>query len=225
MAFWNRKAAYDRTKVLEAAEKARGRKRTGKAISEYKKILAVDPDDAHVNARIAPLLFKKGKTDEAARAFARAARVLEEKGFADKALAVYVQAATHFPMDEKLWSQAASISIERGRRGDAVKYLVQGANHLDRSRGYRQKAVVLLERALELEPYHLSATISLARVLGRTGRKKDGLARLENLVSHIGGAGLKQVRAAQFRLSPTPASLWRWLTAGRAKSRPAPRSK
>lgn len=225
MAFWNRKAVYDRTRVLEAAEKARSRKRTGKAISEYKKILAVDPDDAHVNGRVAPLLFKQGKKDEAAQAFARAARVLDEKGFADKALAVYVQAASHFPLDEKLWSQAASMSVERGRRGDAVKYLVQGAGHLDRSRDHRQQAVVLLERALALDPYHLSATLALARVLGRTGRKKDALARLENLVSQAGGAGLKQVRAAQFRLSPTPASLWRWLTAGRVKRLPAPRSK
>ncbi|MCE9667051.1 tetratricopeptide repeat protein [Myxococcus stipitatus] len=225
MAFWNRQAVYDRTQVLEAAEKARGRRRIGKAISEYKKILAVDPDDAHVNSRVAPLLFKKGLKDEAARAFSRAARVFSEKGFADKALAMYVQAATHFPLDDKLWSQAAGISSERGRRGDAVKYLMQGASHLARPKGYRQQAVVLLERALELDPHHLGATLALARVLGRMGRKKDGLARLENLASQLGGPALKQVRAAQFRLSPTPASLWRWLTAGRRKQLPASREK
>ncbi|MCP3102441.1 hypothetical protein LZ198_26565 [Myxococcus sp. K15C18031901] len=224
MAFWNRKAVYDRTQVLEAAEKARGRRRIGKAIAEYKKILAVDPDDAHVNSRVAPLFFKKGLEDEAAQAFARAARVFAEKGFADKALAMYVQAASHFPLDTKLWSQAASLSVERGRRGDGVKYLMQGASHLAREKGYRQQAVVLLERALELDPHLLSATIALARVFGQMGRKKEGLARLEGLADQLDGAALKQLRAAQFRLAPSPARFWRWLTAGRGKRLPRPRS-
>ena len=60
--FW-RKKAYDRSAVLDAADKARGRGRVRKAIAGYSQILAQDPNDHQVHARIAPLLASEERRD------------------------------------------------------------------------------------------------------------------------------------------------------------------
>ncbi len=224
MAFWNRKQPYDRTRILEAAEKARSRGRSRKAISEYRKILAVDPADAQVNARLALLLAKVGQLEAAAKAFETGAESFIAKGFVEKALAVYVQAAEVFPTDERLWTRIAELTSERGRRADAVNALLKGAAHLGRKKPHRPRALGLLEHALELEPMHLQATLQLAQVLAREGRKQDGLDRLEALARSMTGPSLKQLRRAQFWLAPGPGSLWRWFRAGRGQPSQKPSS-
>lgn len=215
VAFWSRKKPrYDRAAILEVAEQARRRGRHSRAISEYRKVLAVDPNDAYVNTRIAPLLIRARRPEEAARAYETAAKSFLDQGFTDKAIAAYVAAASSYPLEVRLWTRIAELTADRGRQADTLKVLLQGAEHLSRSKTHRAAAVGLLEKVLELEPRHLGATIMLGRLLAQQGNKAEGLARLEALAKFSAGPALKRIRAAQLRLSPTPAALWRWFRAG-----------
>ncbi len=218
MAFWNREKPYDRTRILDAAEKARSRGRNRKAISEYRKVLAVDPADPHVNARIAPLLAKEDEHEAALKAFETGAESFMTKGFRDKGVAVYLQAAAVLPYEERLWTRIAELNSERGRKADAVNALVRGADHMKRNKSHRLKAISLLERALHMEPFHLHASLNVAQLLAKEGRKQDALVRLEALAQNHGGAALKKIRGAQFRIAPGPITLWRWFKAGRERS-------
>lgn len=220
MAFWNRKKPYDRTRILEAAEKARSRGRARKAIAEYRKILAVDPSDAQVNARIAPLLAREGEPEAAARAFEAGAQSFLMKGFVDKAIAVYAQAAAVFPWDERLWTRIAELNFDRGRKADAANALLKGAQYMARHTKHRPRAVALLQRALRVDPTHLQATLLMADVLAKDGRKQQALKGLEALAAKSAGPALRQIRRAQFFISPTPAALWRWIKSGRGRSAP-----
>jgi predicted Zn-dependent protease len=212
LAFWTRtKPVYDRSSTYEAAEKARSRGRVRKAIAEYQKILAVDPSDPQVNARLAPLLVKVKRHGEAATAFETSAAAFIEKGFSDKALAVYVHAADHFPLDDRLWLRISELAVARGRKADGVKALQKGAAQLVRRRTHLARGIVLLERAMQLEPAHPEVTIGLARALRRDGRKREGLAQLDALAAQLAGPARKRVLLARFWLSPNPAALWRWL--------------
>lgn len=223
MGFWTREEpAYNRARTFEAAEKARRKGRTSKAIKEYRKILAVDRTDPQVNARIAPLLIKTGKRQEAVLAFETSAESFVENGFVDKALAVYSQAASFFPTNEQIWIRTAELTADRGRKADAIKVLLQGADHLRKSRKTLPQALGLVTRALQIDPMHIAATIALARLLAKSDQKKEAIERLEVLANGIRGPALRKVRAAQFRLSPSPASLWRWFRSGKRAPSAAP---
>src|SRR5439155_13870982 len=69
--FWQR--SYDRGKTLAAAEKARSRGRVRKAVRCYLKVLEHDPADHVVRSKLAPLLAKVGRWDEARQNFDKAA--------------------------------------------------------------------------------------------------------------------------------------------------------
>ena len=81
------KKVYDRATVLDQADGARGRGSVRKAIRGYKTILQHDPSDHHVHARVAPLLARTRKWDEARKSFDAAGEGFLKQGFADKAIA------------------------------------------------------------------------------------------------------------------------------------------
>jgi tetratricopeptide (TPR) repeat protein len=209
--FW-RKKPYDRSQTLAEAEKARGQGRTARAIKLYRAVLAKEPNDAVVHGKIAPLLARRKKLrGEALASFRLAAQGQLKAGFTDRAIALYVQAAAFFPLETELWEEIARLDQVRGRRADAIEALMEGAGHLGKTRPTRPEGARLLRKALEMEPWHLEATLLLARLLAKDREKEEALALLEDLAGRVRGKGRRRVRRAIFRISPTPANAWRWL--------------
>jgi tetratricopeptide (TPR) repeat protein len=211
VALW-RKKPYDRTQALAQAEKARGQGRTDKAIKLYRAVLAKEPNDAVVHGKIAPLLARRKKLrGEALASFRLAAQGQLKAGFTDRAIALYVQAAALFPLETELWEEIARLDQVRGRRADATEALMEGAGHLGKTKPTRPEAARLLRKALEMEPWHLEATLRLARLLARDREKEEALALLEDIAGRVRGRGRRRVRRAIFRIAPSPANAWRWL--------------
>ncbi len=65
MAVLRKKRIYDRLRVLEAAERARSRKKRHKAIELYRWVLAIEPNNVELYAKLAPLLAQTGQNFEA----------------------------------------------------------------------------------------------------------------------------------------------------------------
>ncbi len=211
--FW-RKKPYDRTEVLATADRARARGQHRKAIKGYRKILVVDPSDPVVHGKLAPLLARsRRQRGEALASFQLAAQGHLKTGFSDRALAVYMQATGFFPEEAVLWEEIARMEQIRGRRADAVNALLKGSGHLGRRAALRPKAIKLLESALQIEPWHLEATLALGRLVARQGDRDAGIALLEDLASRVRGRALGRVRWALVRLEPTPGNVWRWVRA------------
>lgn len=208
--FW-RKKTYNREELLAAADRARARGQYRKAIQSYRKILKASPSDLSVLGKLAPLLVHARQHKEALASFQRAARGHFEIGFADRAAAVYAQAASFYPAEASLWEEMARLEQLQGRRVDAVNTLVKGSEHVGRRARLRPKAISMLEEALRIEPWHLEATLALARLLTRQGDRAAGVACLEDLASRVRGPALRRVRWALVRLAPTPEHGWHWL--------------
>ncbi len=210
--FW-RKKAFDRTEILGAADQARARGQTKKAIALYRRVLEEVPNDLAVLAKIAPLLARRKKKDQALASFTAAAGGQVKAGFDDRALSLLLQAAEFYPEEFELWDEIARIHVQRGRRADAVAALADGARRLQRG-PLLPIAARVLKRALEIEPWHPKATMLLARVLARGGRRDDALVLLDGLAARARGKMLRRTLRLSFRLSPTPGNLWRWLKSG-----------
>lgn len=208
-----RKKPYDRSTTLAAADKARGRGSIKKAVVAYSQILAREPDDHQVHARIAPLLARIHRWKEARESFDAAGAGYLKAGFADKAIALWTVAATHFPEDVEYWERIANEQVRRGRKADAIKSLLDGRAML-RARRQRPLAILLLRQVLSLQPIHFETTLDLARLLSAEGETAEASKLLQNLRRYAHGPNVRRLRAAQFRISPGLRAAIDWI-AGR----------
>jgi len=207
--FW-RKKAYDRSAVLDAADKARGRGRVRKAIAGYSQILAQDPNDHQVHARIAPLLARTKRWHEARLSFDAAGIGFLKVGFADKAIAIWKVAAKTFPEDVDYWERVANEQVKRGRKADAVQSLLEGREQLTK-KAQRPLAMTLLRQVLTLDAFHFDATLDLANLLAAEGQRRDAEKLLREMRMWVKGRNLRRLRGAQFRLSPSWRGLMDWI--------------
>jgi Tfp pilus assembly protein PilF len=206
-----RRRAWTRVERLAAADRARARGRVRTAVAGYRLVLAEHGDDPHVHGKMAPLLARLADADGARESFRCAAAGHARAGFLDRALAVYVQARAAFPLEPDFHAEAARIHLVRGRRADAALALAAGGRALGRTRP--ADAVEMLRGALALHPAHLEATLALAPLLCREGRRGEAVEQLEALAPDARGPALRRVRWALFRAAPSAASAWRWLRA------------
>ncbi|OGP17178.1 MAG: hypothetical protein A2054_00225 [Deltaproteobacteria bacterium GWA2_55_10] len=126
--FFRRKESYDRESCLDSAAKAQAAGRVKKAIGHYKRVLEADPDDYYlVHAKIAPLLARMKKFDEAWESFRTAALRHLAAGFSQKALSLYSQAARFMPGNPDVWDAMAYVYVKTGQEGGRGADPVQGA--------------------------------------------------------------------------------------------------
>jgi tetratricopeptide (TPR) repeat protein len=217
MGIFSRRRAYDRNRLLDQAMKAAQRRRRMKAISLYREILAVDPNDVHVHRKIAPLLAHTHQLEPAWESYRRAGEQLAKQGFVEQAIGVYREACKPLARQHQLWLAIADLEVKRNRPIDAVKALVEGSRHL-RSRRTQKDALTLLQQARKIQPAAFEPNYELAKVLAAAGARDRALRILQELAPRSHGRELRRVRARLFLLSPTPAAAWRWLTATVARA-------
>jgi tetratricopeptide (TPR) repeat protein len=201
-----------RVEILADADRARSKGRVKKAVAGYRKALESDPTDPFVNVKLAPLLVRMGDSDGGARCFRTAAKKHLEAGFTDRAAAVALAATSVFPLDAGFRLELSRLNERRGRRQDAVQVLVDGGTALARARR-PDAAVGLLGRALEIEPWHLGASLALVPVLASTGNAGGARRIVDGLLERYRGPALKQIRWTAFRVWPGLGTFWRWLRA------------
>lgn len=218
-----RRKPRTRVELIAAADRDRARGRIRKAVAGYREALRADPEDPSLNVKIAPLLARIGQGAEGARCFRRASERHLAAGFTDRAAAVCANAVQVFPLEPSFRRELARLHALRGRRADAVGALVEGGRALAGSR-QRPAAASLLRGALELEPMHVEARLTLAPILAAQGEREEARSLVRGLDGYTRGRELRRVRWMMLRLSPTPRALWRWLAAAFSRgSTPPPR--
>ncbi len=205
------KKAYDRKGTLDAAEKARAKGKKAKAISEYRKILANEPDDKIIHGKVAPLLAETNQLADAWKSFVLAAQGQVEAGFLDRGIAIYTQAANYFPRSPEVWETIAKLHFDRGRKGDSIKALLTGQAHFHKKKKDWPNAIRLLRNVVKIDEHNVPGTIALAKLLKKTGEKAEAAALLDKLAPNIGGTGKQKVLKARFWIAPTFGGFFRWL--------------
>jgi tetratricopeptide (TPR) repeat protein len=205
-------SAYDRTRILDQAGRARAKKRRRQAIELYRWVLAIEPGNAALHAKLAPLLAETGQTFDAWISFRKAARACLQAGEPEKAVSVYREAARLLPREVAVWQALAALHKKRKQPREAIEALLEGSRHF-RSRWLRPQAIHLLRRANDIEPWNFEAVYELARLLSATGQPHEAGLLLGGLARRSGGDRLRRVRGAQLRLAPGPRAAWRWLQA------------
>ena len=203
--------AIDRDKVLQAAQKFVEKKKYDKAVLEYQKLVAEDPNDARTLLKIGDLQSKMEAYPDAIGTYERVGKFYASQGFALKAIAVYKQIreliAKHAPQLEERYGhitpKLAELYQQLGLTSDALAALDEVATRLQRQ-NKDQEAIDVFRKIVELDPTnplpHLRLAEALSRVkdneaaiaefglaatqLVRLGRRDDALKVIERLLHH-----------------------------------------
>jgi len=212
------KVAYDRTRILDAAAKARtgGRKRA--AVELYRRVLTVEPGDPDLHAKLAPLLAQTGQKFDAWNSFRTAASAYLRTRQVEHVVGVYKEATNLLPDQIEAWRNLAKIYRKVGRKRQAMETLTEARRHF-RGRRRRPQAIYLLRRARDLDPWNADLVIDLANLLAKQRQTHEAAWLLEELAKRSEGRDLRRVRGAQCRLSPTLRHTWNWIRAATAAPR------
>jgi tetratricopeptide (TPR) repeat protein len=213
-----RRTDYDRKWLLAEAEKARIRGRRRRAISLYRRILAAEPHDPTLHARVAPLLAAAGKRFDAWQSYRQAAQVHLKNQNKEESLALYRDATKTLPMQIEAWQWVAKLELKRERREAAIGALLEGRTKF-RSRRRRPEAITLLREARSIDEWRVDIVLDLARLLRRSGQSPEAQWILDQLAEKTSGRDLRIVRGAQWRIEPSLKHSWKWLRAAFAAQR------
>jgi tetratricopeptide (TPR) repeat protein len=212
MGWLGRNRGYDRSRVLKQATHAVRRGRHGKALTLYQQVLEHEPNNTDLHRRVAPLLARAGKREEAWASYRRAGEALVRQGFVEQAIGVYREACDRLPRAVEAWLALADLEAERGRPRDAVQTLLAGRRRF-RSRRDRKHAVRLLKRARRIDPSDFASTFDLAGLAAQVGLRAHAQRMLEEIAPTCTRRQLRRLRARQFAIAPGARTLWMYLRA------------
>lgn len=208
------KRPYDRRKFLDRAAKAargRSRRKRRRAIALYREVLDRGPADPDLHRKLAELLAKDGDLGGARSSYRLASAGYAKRGFGDHAVGVLRDAVHWIPRDVDLWLELARLELERGRRTDSLRVLLDGRRRF-RRRKARPAALALLTAAAKLDPHDLEIGLDLALQLRRSGSKARAISVLARLPVRDRTA-LRRVRARQLRVDVCIETVHRYLRA------------
>ena len=161
--------AFEKAKVLKAAEKFLSQGNITAAIKEYRQIVEHDEDDFTALNMLGDLSARAGKKDEAISCFARIADHYREQEFTLKAIAMYKKIDRLNPRDPAIAEKLANLYSNQGLVVDArAQYLVV-ADAYSRA-GDPQRALEVLHKIADLDPHNTEVRLKLAE-----GYLKEGL--------------------------------------------------
>lgn len=169
--------AFDREKTLQSAQRLVGRRKYGRAIAEYQRVMEQDPNDARTLLRIGDLQARLGSHAEAVATYDRVALFYSGRGFSLKAIAVLKQIRElidrHVPHLAEQYSHVspklAQLYAELGLVSDALATYDAVARSLQ-SRGRDRDAVEIIRRMIDLEEANPLPHLRLAEALCRIQR-------------------------------------------------------
>lgn len=209
--FFRRRNSYNREESLEAARKAQARGRIKKAIAIYMEILKAEPDYHPAHEKVAPLLARKKRFEEAWTSFKAAAAAHLSAGFTQKAIGIYAHALNFMPRNPQVWEAMADVYLEKGKKADALQTLHKGHRYF-RKKPYMDMGIRFLRKAFAIEPWNFDVTFDLAGLLKKIDRV-EAFGLLEGLADHVMGKKRRKVRFAMFFMHPGLSIAWKWLRA------------
>lgn len=207
MALLGGRRSYDRTHLLRQAERAARRQRRRRAIALYRRVLAVEPHNPELHARLAPLLATTGQEFDAWLSYKQAARAQVRGRDMGRALGTWQEATRELPRCVEAWLNLAELQRRMGQRQRAFETLREARRHF-RGRRLRPQAIHLLRQALRLAPGNVDTALDLARCLAAAGRGEEAERLLAETAERSWGPDLRRVRATQWRVAPTLHHTW-----------------
>lgn len=178
----------NKEKVLEHAKQLIEEGKIDRAISEYRKLLDLDPKDMRIKIRIAELLIRLKKINEAVKVYKEVADSYTEDGFYLKAVTIYKNVLRLNPSLMDINSALAELYEKMGLNKDAIHQYQILANSLEHKGDY-ESLVIIRRKMADLDPHNVAARVRLAETYQYQGQEEDSINEYEKLVEEIKVSG------------------------------------
>ena len=176
--------AYNKSKHMEAAQKALHQGKVPQAIAEYQAILKHEPKDQVTLMTVGDLFVRQGETFQALEYFERLAQLFLADGFVAKAIAIYKKIAKLAPEENRPVERLAELYIQQGVLSEARPIYLQLAEMHQRA-GRNPQAAALLRKLLEAEPDNLRVLTQLADLLSSMHLPAEAAETLRNAAEQL----------------------------------------
>jgi len=182
--------AFDKAKVLKAAEKFLSQGKINAAIKEYRQIVDNDADDLTTLNMLGDLYVRSGKKDEAVSCFERIAEHYSAQEFNLKAIAMYKKIERLRTRDPIIALKLAELYATQGLVHDArAQYLVVVDAYTHS--GENRKALDILHKIADLDPNNTEIRLKLAEGYLKENMRREAAAafvqaanRLQQTAAH-----------------------------------------
>ena len=161
--------AFEKAKVLKAAEKFLSQGKINAAIKEYRQIIEHDLTDFTTLNMLGDLCVRAKLNDEAISCFSRIAEHYREKEFHLKAIAMYKKIERLTPRDPAIAFKLGSLYATQGLNADAKAQFLTVADAYTRA-GKPKETLEVLHKVADLDPHNTEIRLKLA-----AGYLKEGL--------------------------------------------------
>ena len=198
-------AAPNKNKLIEEAQKLVLRGQFDKAAKTYEQILALDPAAINLRQKLAELLIKSGRNDDARKEFETIGKYFSKNGFYLKAIAVYKQLQKLFPADISLSLTLAELNEKHGLAANALSEYKLVYEFYENAGNFTE-SLNILGRMQNVDPQNIPIKIKLAEAYFQQGRKNEAYAVFTKtaalLVERSENAALSKICARVQQLFP-----------------------
>ncbi|NJC87556.1 MAG: tetratricopeptide repeat protein, partial [Desulfuromonas sp.] len=178
----------NKDKLLESAQKFLAKGQLPKAIGEYQKVVEAFPKDYRNRQKLAELLSREKRNDEAQPHYEAVAKNFTETGFYLKAIAIYKQMQKIEPGRVDIYLRLAELNEKQGLIGNALNEYRSLVAFYEKNRMGRE-TVGVLQKMIALEPDNLGFRGKLIETFVAISEPADALEQLRALVKLLAGKG------------------------------------
>ena len=166
--------ALDKNAVLDNAQKYAAQGKIAEAITEWKKLADLSPNDGTPYNAIGDLHLKKNATNDAVEAYFKAAAAFRAGGVALKAIAVFKKILKIDPNQLLAYKCLADLNAERGLTSNAVAdYLALAKMYLKANKA--KDALETYRAVIKLEAANLDARRQMADLCLKQNWNEEGV--------------------------------------------------
>lgn len=171
-------------RLVEDAQKCILRGQFDKAVTIYEQILALEPTAINHHQKLAELLIKCGRNDDARKEFETIGNHFSKSGFYLKAIAVYKQLQKLFPEDFSLSLTLAELNEKHGLVANALSEYKLVYEFHEKS-GNRIEALAILNRMQNVDPGNIPIKIKLGEAYFQQRRNAESYAVFSKIISLV----------------------------------------
>jgi tetratricopeptide (TPR) repeat protein len=153
--------AFEKAKVIKAAEKFLSQGKISAAIKEYRQIIKHDEDDFTTLNMLGDLLARAGEKEEAASCFLRIAEHYRDQEFRLKAIAMYRKIDKLKPRDPAIAKELGELYAAQGLIADARAQFLVVADACTHA-GDTKQTLKVLHKIADLDPQNTDVRLKLA---------------------------------------------------------------
>lgn len=153
--------AIEKDKIIASAAKLVQKGQYAKALKEYQRLLAAEPNDERTLQKVADLYLRMDDTKNAVSVYNRVAELYAQNGFFNKAIAVYRQLLNLTPNNFDLHLRLADLYKSIGLMAETVAEYQKVVDAFE-SQGMTRDALEVMRRIVDLDPTNIGNRIKLA---------------------------------------------------------------